>query len=331
MAARSLLRVTVHVAVTSLLWLCLCATAWAQTPTPAALAITKGQEAVALFEKGRYDEALAKFRQADALYHSPVFVLYAGRSLRQQGRRVEALATLRLVAAENVDEDAPPPWKQARAEAKREIAELAAEIPSMTVTVEGATPRTQVTIDAKPAALGEPIELDPGTHRVHAVDGHRADAKEVTLSAGGGRLDVVLTLPPAPAAAAEVRTTMPTTRPLAEPQTKLHVPGLVTAGAGAAAMVAGGVVGVLALNRASSARDTLPSTCEGTLCLDSRKEEIESKLAPARRLGAAADVLLITGGIALAVGAYLMIVHRVAAPPSAARATSIGAPLELRF
>lgn len=320
-----------RILVVTLAWLCFClpASAVAQTPSHAARAIATGQEAVALFEQGQYDEALAKFHQAEALYHSPVFLLYAGRSLRERGRWVEALATLRRVAAENLDSAAPPPWTQAKADAQREVAALAAEVPSVIVTVERGSSETQVTIDGNKVAAGERILLDPGQHRVVASDGDRSESQDVTLSPSATALNVVVVLPPA--AAREAPKPSPPTTPVAEPKSGRSVPGMVFAGGGAAVLVAGGVVGVLALTNASAARDRLPTSCDDTSCLTSKKEAIEADLATPRRLATIADVLFVTGGVAVAVGVVLMIVHRGSKPRGTVGVSSHGGSLEVCF
>jgi hypothetical protein len=311
------------------LCLCLPASGLAQAPSPAARAIAKGQEAVAFFEQGKYDEALAKFQQAEALYHSPVFLLYAGRSLRETGRWVEASVALRRVASETLDDAAPLSWKQAQADARRELAALAAEVPSIVVIVEGGTLATQATIDGTSVAIGEPIEVDPGEHRIVASDGDRTEAKSVTVSPRVSGLKVVVTLPPA--ATPETSKALPEATSRAAHRSTIYVPGLVVAGAGAATVVAGGVVGVFALTKSSAARGQLPASCDGTTCSSSRKEEIEANLATPRRLGTVADVLFVTGGVAVAVGVYLMIVHRAPASGGSARVSSRGASFEWRF
>lgn len=286
----------------------------AQPKSPAALAIAKGQEALTLFDQGKYDEALAKFQQAEALYHSPVFLLYAGRSLRETGHWVEAIVTLRRVAEENLA-SAPPSWKQAQADAERERASLEAEIPSVIVTVGGGSPSAQVTIDGTAVTVGERVELDPGQHRIVASEGDRAESQTVTLAPRLSGLRVVIALPPA--AVLEAPKPASPTTPGARVKSGLHLPGLLIASGGAAALVAGGVVGVLALGKASATRDGLPQSCDGLTCASARRAEIDPGLTAPRTLGTVADVLFITGGIAVAVGVYLIIIHRDAKPHDA--------------
>ena len=300
----------------------------AQGDSAAARAIAKGQEGLALFEQGKKDEALSSFRQAEVLYHSPVFLLYAGRSLRAIGRLTEARATLRRVDEETIPATAPAPWKQAQADARGEIATLAAEIPSVVVNVVGGSTGTRVTIDGTPAVAGQRIELDPGPHVVVATDDERHEAKTVTLAPRAETESVVITLSPAAVQAHADHALAPP--PVGDgPPSRAPTAGLVTIGAGGVLIVAGGVVGVLALVDAKAARRSLPDTCDGTTCPSSRKDEVEGRLDAARRLGIASDVLFVSGGVAAAIGIYVVIAHpRVT---KTLRGTPRGASFEMTF
>src|SRR5690349_2715550 len=83
------------------------------TPT-STVAVDRGNEGVALYEAGRWDEALARFAEAEALYHSPVFVLYTARTLRNAGRLRDARDTYHRLVAEPIAADAPALWHQAQ-------------------------------------------------------------------------------------------------------------------------------------------------------------------------------------------------------------------------
>ena len=288
----------------------LSASAYAQAASPAAQAITKGQEAVSLFEQGKYGDALARFQEADALYHSPVFLLYVGRSQRGLGRWVDAIASLRRAADETVDAAAPALWKQAQTDARRELTALVADMPSVIVTVEGGSAEARVTIDGATVTTGQRIELDPGEHRIVAYDGDRIEANDVDVRARSERT-VNIAFPPVVSPEPVRPPELLYNPPPQTPKSGLYLPGLVVAGVGGAALIGGAIAGVNALNRASSA---LPSSCEGTTCPSSRKDEVEGNLHSSRRLGTVADVLLIGGGAAVIVGVILMIIHPRAKP-----------------
>ena len=99
----------------------------------------------------------------------------------------------------------------------------------------------------------------------------------------------------------------------------LYRPGIALATGGIAMGVAGGIVGGFALAASPSAGDGLPASCLGTTCPSARRDEIESNIAAARRLGTVADILLVTGGITFVVGLYLTLAHRSAKSPAAGR------------
>lgn len=300
------------------------------TPTPGSRAIAKGQEALALFERGEYGAALAMFQEADALYHSPVFLLYAGRSLERLGRWTEATAMMRRVAIENV-ETAPPPWKRAKADAQAELAVIAAAMPRVVVTVQGGSPATTVILDDAPIEQGKQIELDPGEHRIKASDGDRTETTSVTVRASTGVADIVVRLPPVTTASVPEPAPAPPAGPPVASRSGLYVPGAAVAGVGAVVVITGGVLGVLALTGSSAARNDLPETCDGTTCPASRRGEIEESFASSKRLATVSDVMLVSGGVAVVVGVCLMIIHPGARPPVSAGMARSGGSLSLRF
>ncbi len=299
----------------------------APTTSEGTSAIEKGREGVALYEQGKWQEALERFSEADRLYHSPVFVLYSARSLRNLGRLLEARAVLRRLVDEKLDDAAPDAWKEAQGDARAELSALEPEIPSVIVIAEGASPGTVIAIDDKPVLAGKPIELDPGQHRLLASDGKRQRTVDFSVARGAREQTVVAKFsPPAPAA----RPTKPVP-PAPEPERARgpYVPGLVIAGAGGVALITGGVVGTLAMIKADQARDDLPASCRDTTCPLSTKSDVEASLEPSRDLATAADVLLISGAALAAVGIALWLIDPRA---EAERPVSLsGDRLELRF
>jgi tetratricopeptide (TPR) repeat protein len=94
------------------------------------LAIQKGNEGVQLYEQGRWDEALEHFREAESLYHSPVFILYTARALRNSGRLRDARDAFQKLVNERLEPPAPELWHQAQRDALAELSELEANIPA---------------------------------------------------------------------------------------------------------------------------------------------------------------------------------------------------------
>ncbi|NUO49921.1 MAG: hypothetical protein HOV80_13790, partial [Polyangiaceae bacterium] len=92
------------------------------------VALEKAREGIALYERGEHAAALALFQEANALYHSPVLVLYAARAQRKLGKLADAAASFRSVTEESIGESAPPPWHKAQGDARLELETLEKEL-----------------------------------------------------------------------------------------------------------------------------------------------------------------------------------------------------------
>jgi len=256
----------------------------AKNGAAAAAALEKGRQGVELYEHGSWQEALQHFQAAESLYHSPVFLLYAARSLRNAGRFSEAKAVFARVTAEQLGASAPEPWQRAQADARIELEKLEQQLAAAAAATSPPARKTPP-VAAKPRVKAETYEPGP------------------------------------------------------------YVPGLVIAGVGSAALVAGGVVGVMALNKASTAKRELmkldePSTgtdepsyliCRGSQCLQSQQGAVEPALKPASDLALAADVLWISGAAVAAVGLVLVLIDPRAEPTVSANAGPGRASFRLKF
>jgi hypothetical protein len=99
-----------------------------------------------------------------------------------------------------------------------------------------------------------------------------------------------------------------------------YVPGWVLAGTGAAALAAGGVVGILALNERSALRHDLPEGCQEDRCLNRQKPVVEGHFEPVRNLALASDILWISGAVLATAGVTLIVVD----PRSKSASLSVG-------
>ncbi len=266
------------------------------------LAVRRGREGVTLYESGQWSEALTAFREADALFHSPVLTLYVARSLRSLGRLVEARRVYETLAREVLDPDAPRTWSQAQRDGGAELEALDREVPRIVVDV-GAAPGATASVDGVAVRPGETIALDPGRHQVEWTSPSGRVSKEVTLRRGSGTTRVELREPVALGASGTDGFT---------------VLGIVLSGVGGAALATGGVFGILALNDASSAGAALPSSCSADrACLPKERDAIERTYDSAYVEATVADALFLSGGIAAAAGIALLIIdpgHRSVRP-----------------
>ena len=239
-------------------------TASADPVDPAARSTARklGQEALKLYDAGKYAAALEKLNTADSLVPTPTLGLYAARCLVKLGRLVEASERYLDVTRMQVDRQAPAVMRKAQAEAVLERDKLLPTIPTLDVRLEG--PRgdgVEITVDDKPllpGLLGEKRPVNPGDHRATVK---RADAQvtgAVTVAAGGSA-QIVLTLPPLP--------------PKPEMRTPpLRIAGWVGFGLGAAGATLGAVNGLIAIAQQQSlvaecaaGRSYCPTSAAGTI------------------------------------------------------------------
>jgi hypothetical protein len=129
-------------------------------------ALELGREGVALYEAGRWLEARERFERAEALVHSPVFVLYAARTQHRLGKLLVARTLYRRVIDEPALADEIEPWRAARRDAAAELEALGPRIPRIRVAVPSRYP-AQVWLDGvHVGTVGDVIEADPGDHEV---------------------------------------------------------------------------------------------------------------------------------------------------------------------
>lgn len=287
-----------------------CSPAWAQPPDASELAITKAAEGKAQFEAEAYDAALALFLEADALYHSPVLVLYAARSERELGKLVAARSRFRALVTEAIADSAPESWREAQRDAKAELEALEPQIPQLSIVVTGEAAGAIATVDDTPRVIGAPFPIDPGAHEVTVTRGEQQITKTVTVAAGAKEqvtFDLVALAPPPTPLPPPHRRPLPLHRP--EPREGLNVPALVVTLVGGAAIAAGLVVGGFALSKASAAADAVPASCdEDRTCPSFERTGIDAAYDSASTLGAVSDGLWIGGAVVAAVGIVLWIV-----------------------
>lgn len=145
-------------------------------------ALAHGHRGLENYKAGRFALAEEDFRAAEALAHSPVFLLYQARSQREQGRLLSARKLLRKCIEEEVSPSTPHAWKVAVDEAGSELSRLGAEIPTLSITLTGGfVPPVALRAGSATMKLEDSRadwELDPGLYEVVARD---ASGTEVIL------------------------------------------------------------------------------------------------------------------------------------------------------
>jgi hypothetical protein len=161
-------------------------------------AVELGKQGKDLYDRGRWSESRDRFSRADALVHSPVFVLYIARTLRNDGKLVAARVWFRTLAHETIPADAPAQWHDAKRDAEQELAEIEKRIPSIVITARPAGKSLSAKIDGAllaPEALTQPIEIDPGEHTLSLVeDGKSPVVRKLRAIEGEKSLEVVVEL-----------------------------------------------------------------------------------------------------------------------------------------
>lgn len=175
------------------------------------------KEANALHDAGDLNGALAKYRAADELAHTPVTALELGKAYGEVGLLLEAEQALLGVAQIPVKPSETDKSKAARVEAPRLAAVITTKIPTLAAVVDGAgSAAVTVTLDGSPwESATTPRRLDPGAHTVVAsAVGHSPTTSVVTLAPSEAR---VVRLTVTPLEAATETHDQPSTAPLTTP------------------------------------------------------------------------------------------------------------------
>jgi tetratricopeptide (TPR) repeat protein len=226
------------------------APAAAAEPTPEAkeaarVAYGKGQTA---FAAGRYDEARIAFEEAFAAVPNPIVLLSVSESRAKLGQLKEATAALERYLV--LRPDAPD-----RADVEAKIKALGSTPAFVTVTSK--PPGAQLTIDDAPTPQTAPaqLELSPGKHVLkYALPGHVSNSEVLEVDPGA-RYELEVVLQPAPPEAPPpVAVAPPPAAPPAPPTAAIWI----TASLGAAGIITGSVLGILAL-KAKSDYDAMPT------------------------------------------------------------------------
>lgn len=198
------------------------------------------------------------------------------------------------------------------------------------VSLGSVMPDTQVKVsrqgsDAPPQVyrLGDDptnLGLRAGAHTLTASAQGKSQTWEIVLTPGQQaehRFDFAEPAPSSPVHTAPPPAATPADSGGASP---LRVTGFVTAGVGVAALLGGGITGLLSKQREDSAREQ----CAGNVCPSGAREDFDS----AESFATLTNVLLIGGGVLAATGVTLILVGGSSSDerPAAARLTLTPAP-----
>ncbi|MDC0744356.1 tetratricopeptide repeat protein [Polyangium mundeleinium] len=301
-------------------------TASAEAKAGARAAAENGTNA---FKESRYAEAVDMFLRAEALFHAPTHVLMLARSYVALGKLVLAKEAYLSIVREELGPKAPAAFKNAKADAEKELADLSPRIPSLQVSTTPEAKNVVVMVDEKPlpaALLGIPSPIDPGTHVLRATaEGMAAPEKSVTIKEGE-KAAMVLELA-AVASAAPITPVRPPVGPTGpeggreQPPGKTspgRIAGVVLMGLGVAGLGVGGVFGGLSLAKRAEA-DKAFDAC-GANCWGPPADAVRALDEDANQKGTIGVIGLAAGGALTVTGVVLFVLSKGTpgkAPPKA--------------
>lgn len=269
-------------------------------------------------QAGEYPQAIAVFRDAEARFHAPTILLELARAHAHLGQLLEARTVYRKIVAEQLANYAPPVFFEAQRTAVAELPALEMRIPIVELIVIADRPRQDIELTHNgkvvPPGAEARIECDLDRQIFTArVPGRPEVTREVTLTEGASqRVVFELRAPPTqprqppPTAAPPPKSPPPLIG--AEQPTGFLVPALIGFGVGAAGLGVGAVTGILAVSKTAA----LDDRCPDRICVPTE----EGDHATARHLATASTVGFIVGGVGVAAGVTLLLLH----PGSGSRA-----------
>lgn len=281
-----------------------------------------GLQGIKLADAGDCKGAIEKLSRAEALYHAPSILGRLGECQVNVGQVVTGTENLNRVVREELPATAPKAFRDAQTRARGVLNAALPKIARLTVKVEPADAKPQVSVGGAPipaALIGVERPTDPGTHEiVVTAPGYLEQRTSVSLPEGGGQeLTVRLekdpafaaTQPPPPPAA--VVTTPPPAPPSDNGGKKSNVPAYVALGVGGAGLLVGGITGFLALGKKSDLKG-----CVDNACPSSQKDTLDS----ARSMATVSTVGFAVGFVGVGVGVVLLLTGNHSA------SASLGAP-----
>lgn len=164
-------------------------TAHAQSAADKATARGLAREAIDLYKAGKFADSLDKMQRAEELYDAPVHLIYIARCQDRLGLVVEATETYRRLVRLQLGDNEPDAFKQAVADAKKELPLVEPKLASVKILVEPANIEgLKLEIDGtkvSAAVVGVDRPANPGTRKITAsAPGYKSAEASVELTSG---------------------------------------------------------------------------------------------------------------------------------------------------
>lgn len=282
-----------------------------------------GHEGLRFYAEKKWGQAADAFEEAEALAHSPVFVLYAARAHTRLQDHDRALFFYRICAAESLSADSPAPWNEAVRSARRELLKLEAETSGVRLVLDGNW-TWPVTLHLSGRDLKiEEAEINlaraPGHYLVRAMDREgKVASQEWEARAGRHNVVIVLSagLPPSDEQSLRTQGFRADAPPFWSPQKKAAIASF---SAGGLSLIAGAIAGVVAVSESQKLKDA----CNGSLC----PVGLEYRRDSALRAGRLATVGLVVAGVGAVTGTVLWILPDGSSASLSAGPSLLGARL----
>jgi PEGA domain len=276
-----------------------------------AAARSLGLAGIKLADSGDCKGAIEKLSRAESLYHAPSILGRLGECQVQVGQIVAGTENLNRVVREQLAATAPKAFRDAQERAKGVLNTALPKIARLTVRVDPADAKPQVTVAGTaipPALIGVERPTDPGTHEiVVSAPGYLEQKTSVTLAEGATQ-EIAVKLEkdpnatavaaPPPTAAAAVVTTGPTAPPSDTGPKKSNTLAYVALGVGGVGLVVGGITGFLALGKKGDLKG-----CVDTKCPTSQKDTLDG----AKSMATVSTVGFAVGFVGVGVGVVLLL------------------------
>lgn len=264
---------------------------------PRVAARALAEHAYALFEQGKYEQAIEIFQQAERLYHAPTLVLAMAKAHVAAGKLVEAKALYQQVIDERIQPGAPRAFRDAQATARADLAALDERIPTLQIAVRGGGGRgLRVMIDDADVAgwsAGAAQPVNPGRRRITVVPSGGVGVSRTVDVREGARDRVEIELPGA----------APAVAPASSEGRSWLVPSLMGFGLGAVGLGLGVGAGVATLQKASA----LHARCAADVCPPTAQNRDD--LSAAKGLSTASTIGFVVAGAGVVTGAVLLVVR----------------------
>lgn len=293
-------------------------------------AVHWGHDGLRFYSQEEWKQAAIAFEQAEAMVHSPVFLLYAARAHDKLQDFDRAILLYQACASEDLKPSSPAPWTEAVRSAEHELADLKVKTSGVLLILDGGwTLPVTFQISGKDLSSEAPqtkaVRL-PGHYLVRVTDAAGKEALQ-DWQARAGKHDVVIVFSaPLPRAAARTAQQAPfpsETRDIPRAWSPQKKAALASFGLGGLSLIAGGIAGIVAVSESQKLKDA----CVGSLC----PSEVEFRKGSALQAGRLATAGFVVAGVGALAGTLLWILPDGSRASLAAGPSSAGVRFDGRF